>query len=115
MANDAMDTDCLTTTTSELLVGTLFYKNYALTPGAIRDEESGNYAPTVHIAWRGRDGKRDARSFTLTDRCSTFHAASRVASAHAKAWAERWLTPSEPAANWTAALKAVNLTLVKHS
>jgi hypothetical protein len=89
-------------------MGTLFYRDYALTPGAIRDETTGKYAPTVHIAWRRIDGKRDSRSFTLTERCETFNEASAVASEQAKAWGDRWLTPSEPVANWTVALKAVN-------
>ena len=89
-------------------MGTLFYKDYALIPGAVRDETTGKYAPTVHIAWRRTDGKRDSRSFTLVDRCATFNDASAVALEHAKEWADRWLAPSEPAANWMVALKAVN-------
>ena len=89
-------------------MGTLFYKNYAITPGALRDETTGKYAPTVHIAWRGADGKRDMNSFTLSQRCSTFHDASAVALEQAKAWADRWLTPSEPVANWSVALKVIN-------
>jgi hypothetical protein len=104
MADDAMDTHCLTGADREVPIGTLFFKNYALIPGALRDEASGKYAPIVYIAWRSTDGKRHARSFTLGDRCSTFHDASRVASAEAKAWAERWLTRFEPASNWAVAL-----------
>jgi hypothetical protein len=108
MADGAMDINGLGYIQREVSMGTLFYKDYALTPGAIRDETTGKYAPTVHIAWRGSDGKRDSRSFTLADRCSTFHDASAVALEQAKTWADRWLAPSEPAANWTVALKAVN-------
>ena len=92
-------------------MSTLFYKDYAITPGALLDESTGKYAPTVHLAWREADGKRDSRSFTLADRCSTFNEASAKALEQAKAWADRWLTPSEPAANWTIALKATNGTL----
>jgi hypothetical protein len=89
-------------------MGTLFYKDYAITPGALRDESTGKYAPTVHIAWRGADGKRDKHSFTLAERCATFNDANAVAFEQAKAWADRWLTPSEPIANWTMALRAIN-------
>lgn len=75
---------------------TLFYKDYMLTPGAIRDESTGEYAPTVHIAWRGTDGKRDSRSFTLAERCSTFNEASAVALQKAKEWADRWFVHVGP-------------------
>ena len=51
---------------------TLVYKDYTITPAAVRDESTGQYAPKVHIAWRGSDGKDDSYSFTLKERCSTF-------------------------------------------
>lgn len=96
-------------------MGTLFYKDYAVTPGAVLDESTGKYAPTVHLAWRGADGKRDSHSFTLAERCSTSNDANARALDQKKAWADRWLTPSEPAANWTVALKAINGALAKRN
>jgi hypothetical protein len=92
----------------EVSMGTLFYKDYAITPGAIRDDTTGKYAPTVHLMWRRADGKRETNSFTLPERCDTFSDANVMALEKAKAWADRWLTPSEPIAKWTEALKAVD-------
>ena len=74
----------------------LRYKDYTITPGAIRDESTGKYAPQVHIEWRGADGKNDAYSFTLRERCSTFDDAIAVASEQAKTWADHWLTHVGP-------------------
>jgi hypothetical protein len=97
----------------KVFMSTLFYKDYAITPGAVLDESTGKYAPTVHFAWREASGKRDSRCFTLADRCSTLNDANDKALEIAKAWADRWLTPCEPAANWTTALKAINGRLGK--
>ncbi len=86
----------------------LFYKDYAITSGAIRDEETGRYAPTVHITWRRPDGKRAMHSFTLGERCLTFNDATTVAEQQAKIWADRWLTQSESVPNRKLALKTIN-------
>ncbi|MGH7930387.1 MAG: hypothetical protein ACREQV_21660 [Candidatus Binatia bacterium] len=69
----------------------LSYKEYTITPGAIHDERTGKYAPTVDIAWRGADRKEDSYSFTLKERCPTFNDAIAVALEHAREWAHRWL------------------------
>jgi hypothetical protein len=70
---------------------TLFYKDYTITPGAIRDEITGNYRPLVHIFWKTTDGKDVMRSFTLDQQCFTLEEARTVAFHEAKAWADRWL------------------------
>jgi hypothetical protein len=74
----------------------LSYKDYTITPSAIHDESTGKYAPTVHIAWRGADGKDDSYSFTLREQCSTFNDAIAVALEQAKTWADRWLVHIGP-------------------
>ncbi len=89
-------------------MSTLFYKDYTITPGAVRDEISGKYAPTVHIAWHEAEGKSDSNSFTLAERCSTFRDASGIALERAKAWADRRLTPFEPVASRTVALDVID-------
>jgi hypothetical protein len=38
-------------------MSTVFYKDYVITPGAILDEVTGKYAPTVNFKWRESDGK----------------------------------------------------------
>lgn len=63
-------------------MSTSFYNDYSWRSP---DEISGTYAPTVHIAWRGADGKRNSNSFTRAERCLE----------KAKAWPDRWLTPYE--------------------
>ena len=72
-------------------MNTFCYKDYTITPGAVRDESTGKYAPKVHIAWRGADGNDDWYSFTLKERCATFNDAIAVALEQAKTWADRWL------------------------
>jgi hypothetical protein len=72
-------------------VKSLFYKEYTITPEAVRDESTGGYAPKVHIAWRATDGSDDSYSFTLRERCSTFNDAIAVALEQAKTWADHWL------------------------
>jgi hypothetical protein len=74
----------------------LIYKDYTITPGAIRHERTGRYEPTVHIAWRGADGKEDWVSFTLDERCPTFNDAIAVALEQAKTWANRWIVHVGP-------------------
>ena len=75
---------------------TLSYRDYTITPGAIRDERTGKYEPTVHIAWRGADGTEDWVSFTLDERCTTSNDAIAVALEQAKTWADRWIAPVKP-------------------
>ena len=72
-------------------MSTVFYKDYSITPSAVLDELTGKYAPCVNIAWRESDGEKDAYSFTLSKRYSTFNEAQAVASQEAQAWADRWL------------------------
>lgn len=86
-------------------MSTSFYNDYSWRRP---DEISGRYAPTVHIAWHGADGKRDSNSFTLAERCSTINDANAIALEKAKASPDRWLTPYEAAANWTVALNAIS-------
>jgi hypothetical protein len=69
----------------------LFYKDYTITPGAIHDEGTGKYAPTVRIEWRGADTQEDSYSITLKERCASFTDALAIAFEQAKHWAERWL------------------------
>jgi len=74
----------------------LVYKDYTITPGAIHDECTGKYAPTVQIQWRGTDGEDESYSFTLRERCSTLNDAIAVALEQAKTWADRWLVHVGP-------------------
>jgi hypothetical protein len=69
----------------------LRYRDYRITPGAIHDEDTGQYAPTVRIAWGGADPNEECYSFTLKERCPTFSDALAVALEQAKEWADRWL------------------------
>jgi hypothetical protein len=71
-----------------------FCKDYTITPGAMQDEDTGKYAPTVRIAWRGADWKEDSYSFTLKERCRTFNDAIALALEQGKEWADRWLAPA---------------------
>jgi hypothetical protein len=74
----------------------LIYKDYTVTADAVYDESTGTYAPTVHIAWQGADGKDDSYSFTLRERRSTFDDAITVALEEAKTWTDRWLVHVGP-------------------
>jgi hypothetical protein len=69
----------------------LRYKDYTITPGAIRDESTGNYAPTVQIEWREGNGNDESYSFTLKERFPTFNDAIAVAFEQARTWADYWL------------------------
>jgi hypothetical protein len=74
----------------------LRYKDYTITPGAIHDERSGQYAPTVCIAWGGPDPNEQMYSFTLKERRPTFSEALAVALEQAQEWADRWLVHVGP-------------------
>jgi hypothetical protein len=77
-------------------VSSLLYKDYTIRTGATRDEITGEYAPTVQIAWQEVDGKRETHSFTLPKRCGTFYEANSVALEEGKAWADRRLVHLGP-------------------
>jgi hypothetical protein len=96
----------------------LFYRDYTITPGAIRDERTGKHLPTIHMAWHEANGKQGSRSFTLEERCPTFNDAIAVAVEQAKAWAERWLTPlgqSDRAQNLSEATEYYTMPQVKET
>ena len=72
-------------------MGTLLYKGHSITTEVTRDQVTGKYNPVIHIAWKAFDGKRNAHSFTVPKRCSTFAEANTRAFTEAKAWADRRL------------------------
>jgi hypothetical protein len=74
----------------------LHHKDYTVTPGAKYEERTGQYAPTVHIAWPAVNGTHHWISFTSKERCPTFHAAIAVALEEAKKWADRCLVHVGP-------------------
>jgi hypothetical protein len=75
----------------EFSVSSLLYKDHTIRAWATRDEITGEYAPTVQIAWETIDGRRETHSFTLPKRCSTFYEAHSIAIEEAMAWADRRL------------------------
>jgi hypothetical protein len=62
-------------------MNTLVYKDYFIIAEATRDEISGKYKPIVLIAWYASDGKRNAHSLILRNRCTTFDEATAVGTA----------------------------------
>jgi len=76
-------------------MGTLLYRDYALTTEATHDQTSGQYTPVVRIAWRV-DGNRDTHSFLLPKPCSTLDEANSVGLEVAKAWVDRRHIPLHP-------------------
>jgi hypothetical protein len=73
----------------------LRYNDYNIIAAGKRDEiTGGKYKPTIHIAWRSHDGKRQSHSFSLPELCATFEQASDLALKAAKAWADHRLSDS---------------------
>jgi hypothetical protein len=67
------------------------YKDYAVTVGASRDGDTGNFRPFIQIVWDPQDGDAGLRCFTLPEQCFTPEEARLIAFHEAKAWADRWL------------------------
>jgi hypothetical protein len=67
------------------------YKDYAITVGASRDDDTGNFRPFIQIVWSPQDGDAGLRCFTLAEQCFTAEEARLIAFHEAKAWADRWL------------------------
>jgi hypothetical protein len=72
-------------------MSSLLYKEHTIRTGATRDNTTGEYVPTIEIAWLAIDGKRAIHSYTPPKRCSTFYEANSFAVEEAIAWTDRRL------------------------
>jgi hypothetical protein len=77
-------------------MGLVIYKDHVITADVSRDESTGEYNPSVRIAWQDPDGKRDVHSFTVEKRFATLDEATAVAFDEGKAWTDRRITHAGP-------------------